>query len=150
MTQYRWAAGFRSKRVDPQAAGEFIEGLPDRTPAAVVAAAKKKRSPIHRLFEWNDATAAKEYRLEQARLTVRSVVVVFRDDQDEERTTRAFVHIKRDDSAAYETIADVMSDATMKRQLMERGLKEMDDFRRRYADVEAFAEVFDAIDRAAA
>lgn len=46
------------------------------TPEAVVAAAKKPTSPLHRVFEWNDSEAAKAWRIEQARCLIRSVHVV--------------------------------------------------------------------------
>jgi hypothetical protein len=42
------------------------------TPEALVDAARDKESPLHEYFEWDDATAAHQYRLEQARRMIRA------------------------------------------------------------------------------
>jgi len=46
------------------------------TPAAVVAAAKDKDSPLHDYFEWSGPKAAHAWRIEQARTLIRSIRVV--------------------------------------------------------------------------
>jgi hypothetical protein len=51
------------------------------TPEAVVAAARDPKSPLHKHFEWDDAAAAVEHRLNQARTLIRSVKVEFRIDR---------------------------------------------------------------------
>lgn len=45
------------------------------TPAAVVAAARPKRSPMHGLFEWDNTIAAEAWRLRQARQAIISLTV---------------------------------------------------------------------------
>lgn len=44
------------------------------TPESFVAMAEPADSPLHRLFEWDDAEAARQHRLHQARQIVRTVV----------------------------------------------------------------------------
>jgi hypothetical protein len=46
------------------------------TPKSVVDDARKTKSPLHELFQWNDALAAEEHRLDQARAIIRSVEVI--------------------------------------------------------------------------
>lgn len=58
------------------------------TPDAVVADAEKTTSPLHGLFEWDDAVAAREHRLDQARQIIREVLVTV-------RTTVTTVHVQR-------------------------------------------------------
>jgi hypothetical protein len=48
------------------------------TTSIVLAEAKKVRSPIHDLFEWDDSSAANQYRLDQARHLIRSVKITFK------------------------------------------------------------------------
>ena len=48
-------------------------------PEAIVAAAEPGDCPLHPYFEWEDAAAAHQLRLEQARRLVRAVVVVVGD-----------------------------------------------------------------------
>lgn len=47
------------------------------TPEQVVADAKRKASPLHEMFEWDDAKAAHSFRIEQARSLIASVEVEF-------------------------------------------------------------------------
>jgi hypothetical protein len=44
-------------------------------PVDVVNSARSPKSPLHRYFEWNDAIAGEAYRLDQARMLIRSVRV---------------------------------------------------------------------------
>ncbi len=46
------------------------------TPASVVSDASDPASPLHSCFEWDDSVAAHKYRLEQARVLIRSVKCV--------------------------------------------------------------------------
>lgn len=53
------------------------------TPPLVVASAKKKSSPLHDLFEWDDEKAGHAYRLKQARDLIRRVyVTVVRNNEE--------------------------------------------------------------------
>lgn len=45
------------------------------TPDLVLEDARNKNSPLHDIFEWNNAIAAQKYRLDQARELIRSVKV---------------------------------------------------------------------------
>lgn len=49
-------------------------------PADVVAEARSVASPLHHYFEWDDSVAAEAYRLDQARVLIRSVRVVVNYD----------------------------------------------------------------------
>lgn len=53
------------------------------TPESFLEKAKPVNSPIHRFFDWNDATAAVEHRLHQARQIVRSII--FRPTRETEK-----------------------------------------------------------------
>ena len=57
---------------------EAIRALEDHgriTPARVVEAARDPESPLHRYIDWDDTTAARKYRLVQARNLIRVVIV---------------------------------------------------------------------------
>ena len=59
-----------------KAAIQAIENRQGRLdPQSVVAAARNKKSPLHKQFEWDDTKAAEKYRLEQARELIRLVRV---------------------------------------------------------------------------
>lgn len=58
------------------------------TPDTVIAEAADSNSPLHPLFEWDDAAAAREHRLDQARTIIREVIVTV-------KTTSRLVQVER-------------------------------------------------------
>lgn len=73
----------------------------------VVADAKKKNSPLHSYFEWDDRKASEAYRLEQASALIRRVKVkVIVEPETPPIRVRAFI-ANRD--VANETVDDVES-----------------------------------------
>ena len=137
--------------IDPQKAGEEIIKLSEKNegsvrPADVVKAARPKRSPLHPAFEWDDKEAAKKHREDQARHLLRSIVVVHEeaDEEHEEVTVRAFIHSQSE--SAYLTIYKVMQDDQLRSEVLARAWKELEDWRRRYENLEALARVFEVID----
>ena len=69
---------------------EFLIKTKDKETVAVVADAKKKSSPLHSIFEWDDKTAAHKFRLVTARKLISAVYVVCGDGEREP----AFVSVK--------------------------------------------------------
>ena len=153
MTTYAWKEGPFTVEADAQNVGEFLETLRAKnggqlTAEIVVKAAKPKRSPIHSLIEWDDREAATQYRLEQARFILRKVVVT-QDGVPGPNDVRAFVVVTQDDEQHYTSLEHAMSVAGLREQVLARAKKEAADWRKRYQDLQEFAEVFVAIDRLA-
>jgi hypothetical protein len=145
---YRWRPGAHTK-TDAQVVGEHLETLRQAngglTARLVVDDAKASDSPLHDELEWNNARAADEYRLHQARVLMASVVVVMSVDGEKEKTTRAFVVVSEDDVDRYESIQVVLNDATLRQQVLARALRELEAWQKKYDDLEEFAGVRRAI-----
>lgn len=62
------------------------------TPDGVVAAARDPDSPLHREFDWDDASAAHQHRLAVARALIREIVYVGQDITGKPVTSVAYVH----------------------------------------------------------
>lgn len=92
---YKAQHGAQFSDEDAQATGEYLEQTlgPDAGCSAelFVELAKPKRSPIHHLIQWDDAIAAQEYRLGQARHVLNHIAVVISNGK--ERETRAFQNV---------------------------------------------------------
>ena len=137
---------------EPQPIGEYLERIRSKhghlKPEVVVQHAKPEKSPIHRVFEWDDEVAAEEYRLIQARALVRSVVVeVETDGQESPITVRAFVSVMGDDNARhYQAIQEVMQDDGMREELLRTAAKELSAWRNKYRVLEEMASLFTVID----
>ncbi len=148
---YKWTPGSRLSG-DADTVGEQLEKIRkvhhERLEAVDVvnAASDDRESALGQLFEWNLKKAARKHWVEQARYIIRSIVVVMTDPQFD-RPIRAFVQIEKDDASYYTSIAHVMSKADMREQLLERVLKEMQEWAKRYADFKELAGVFEAIDK---
>ena len=89
------------------------------TPGDVVAAAKKKDSVLHEMFEWDSAKAAHAWRLTQARDLIRSVKVVITNA----RTTVNTVFYVRDpdidaDQQGYVSVHSLIGDEERSRRAL--------------------------------
>lgn len=89
-TVYEWREGCRIGG-DPQEIGQEIAALGEATAERVVDAAKRRGSPLHSLFEWDDSAAANAHRLETARLIMRGLVITIEVEETKEPlVVRAF------------------------------------------------------------
>lgn len=147
---YEWKHGSHLSHVDAQAAGEQLEEIRQMhgglTADIVVKAAEPEHSALHPAFEWDDQTAAGEYRKVQAREVLR-MIVVRQDEQAPEESARAFVVVNIDGDDLYTSTAVAMSDAELRRQVLARALKELDAWQRRYHEIEELAQMFGQIER---
>jgi len=150
---YQWRDGARVN-LDAQTAGEEIERV--RTaqngrlaPLDLVEASRDPAAPLHPAFEWDNAVAAESWRVEQAKYLIRSIDVVMVSEQ-EQKSVRAFVSVKRDEDRSYTSVSHAMSDADLRKQVLDNALRELEAWRNRYAELVELANVFAAIDEARA
>lgn len=139
---------------DANAVGQRLEKLRkdhggELTPHQVLADARSERSPLHQYFTWDDSEAANQHRLEQARLLIRTVVAIYRDDKSAERHQRAYVHIRSEPPKYMETM-DALSKPDTREIVLRSALGELRAWRKKYADLQELAAVVAVIDEAAA
>ena len=147
---YQWKGAARIT-IPAQRAGEQLEALRDQhggvTAAIVVDDARKKRSPLHGAFEWDDSVAGTAHRLNQARYLLRAIVVVSEKAAPTRRPIRAFVHVSADGAGdMYESLEVALSTPEMRAQVLARALRKLEVWRARYEELEELAGVFAAID----
>lgn len=146
---YEWKADSRFP-IGAQIAAERLKKIKSQhgaiTPRVVVDDAANPRSPLHPCFEWDDETAADNYRLSQARKLIGSIVVAEIDDHPVNLETRAFVHVTVGDGARYEAVEVAMSHEHMRNEVLERAKREIKLWRARYAGYEEFVEIVMSID----
>lgn len=151
-TVYKWRA-HAGISVPAQVAGEELERIRVAnngrlTQDDVVSSAKRKASPLHDAFEWDDKAAAHQHRLSQAGYLIRKLdVVTVANDESKSAPIRAFVSVVRDEDKSYTSIAHAMSDDELREQVIARARKELEDWQDRYADLVEFANVFAAIEQ---
>jgi hypothetical protein len=145
---YEWKADSRFP-IGAQIAAERLKKIKAQhgsiTPRVVVDDAANPRSPLHPCFEWDDETAADNFRLFQARKLIGAIVVAEIDDQPVNLETRAFVHVTND-GPHYEAVEVAMASASMRHEVLERAKREIKMWRARYAAYEEFADLVNRID----
>lgn len=156
MNQYKAVTGSILSDDEAQVYGEHIVSLIEEnngliSAEIVVDDASREVSPLHDYFEWDDQVAAMEYRLNRARVLMRSIQVVIKAD-DQERTAVLCEHIKIKNGditeSGYTTIMRVMTDEDLRRQTVERALHELQSWQRRYRDYHELGRLFEVVENA--
>jgi hypothetical protein len=102
---------------------------------------------LHAEFEWDEAAAAKQYRLEQARHIIRCAVRVVDGDS---QPCRAYVSLVGDRRSgdSYRSLSDALSDPDLRKQLLAQALREAESWRLRYERLVELQSICRAIVRA--
>lgn len=150
---YQWKNGFPTHGADAQAVGARLESLREDhggklTPEAVINDAAKPKSPMHALFEWDDESAAHEYRLDQARGLLRAIVTTVVAEH-QTTPTRAFVAVQQegDKGRSYTSIGVAMATPILRVQVLNAARAELASWRDRYRELEELTTLFEVIDR---
>jgi hypothetical protein len=130
--------------VNPQAAGEELERIRAQkgklVPSYIVEAAVDPESPLHNAFEWNDARASQEHRLNQARRLVSSIRVL---NSPTAKPIRAFVTVRTPDHGrTYMPTVEAMSDADLRERVLAEIRNSIESIEQRYAH---FVEIRDLL-----
>ena len=148
MATYKYRAGYRPALKDPQIVGDKLQELRDKnnglTASMVIEEAKHKTSVLHGAFEWDDSKAAHEWRLHSARHLMRSVEIVSTSAEGDVRNLPAFVFVKTESGPQYESLARVLSDEELRIQVLNKALKEFEQWQQRYKEYEEFLNVFES------
>jgi hypothetical protein len=150
---YRFRSGtFNAKPAIAQAVGERLEALRvdaegELAPADVVSDARRPDSPLHAFFEWNDRKAAIAHRATEADKLVRAVVVIVPDG---DAPVPAFQRVVVDGEATPRFTRAAQQSFARTKDLradqLERALRELELFRRRFAQLDELGPVMRAID----
>lgn len=160
--KYKYLASENGILSDEEApvVGKALTGIENRngiiTPVAVVDEAKPKASPLHPYFTWDDAKAAKQCRLFEARRLIGSVVIVHvetSESSDEPIHVRAFTNVQssedenRFSGQGYRSTVTVLKEPDYRKQAMDRGLAEIIAWKARYEHLKEFSKIVAAINQ---
>lgn len=155
---YKPVSGSRLSNEQAERYGQRLSVLVEEnngalTPEQVVEDAKEPTSPLHDYFMWDNAKAAAQWRLDQARYLMRSITVVIkREDTKEEESARYLYNIKsvpvdEEIQQVYVPIQRVMAEEDLRSQVIEEALRKIEHWRARYRQYREFATIFTAIDQ---
>ncbi len=151
MIRYEWrdkvVAILNAKQADPQVIGEELARLMaandgNLKPEAVHEAAKNRRSPLHRHFEWDDAKAADAYRVDQARGIIRLIKAVeITDGGRELYAGPAFVSIYDGRRRTYKAIGEVVTNTRLQLLVMQQAIRDLEAWEKRYGEFEEICQL---------
>ena len=142
--------GTINERCTVELAGLAKKGRGVLCPEAVLEFAKNEDTALHAMFEWNDAKAAHEHRMGQARAMIANVTVVRETPDGHSFAVRAYVSLpsdRRDNPGTYRGIDNVMASTAMRSELIETARRELQAFRNKYAALVELSGVLHEIDR---
>ena len=122
-------------------------------PAAVVEFARDKKTALHSAFDWNDTSAAAQWRLQQARNLIRVMVQIVEDPRgNEPLTVRMYTALAEDRAGdgenGYRYTPQLMTTATGRAAVLATALAELEAFQEKFAALTELADVFAAIRKA--
>lgn len=148
---YYAAKGSRLKDEDARAIGQFIDDECDGRISAdeFVERARAESSPLHPYLEWDDSAAAHEYRLEQARWIMRSIVIYEPDAPGEK--VRAFHNVTLRDpivTEAYVSHEIVWQNPELIDQVVAQAYRELRAFTKKYKTYDELQPLVKVIEEA--
>jgi hypothetical protein len=152
---YRWRDGYSYKGIDAESVGVEIERLlvehnHQLDPADVVKAAEIPTSPLHSAFQWDDTEAARQWRVQQARMLLGAIQVTIITPKGGEVTTRLTVATEAKGGTRkrnYSSTEYALNDPELRAEVLKTALLELISFRRKYAELSELVMVFAAIDK---
>lgn len=139
--KYAWREGGPKPKIPAEVFGTVVEQISGGDiegvkPEAIVEAARAPSSPIHALFNWDNAEAAELYRRQQARHYVGALQIVrIRTEEGPTVSNRAFFAVK---PRGYVPHDRVLSDRDLKHQVIASAKKELESYVQKYASILAF------------
>lgn len=137
------------KNTDPQKVYEEISTLGENPQTEeVLELAKNENSEMHPLFEWDDAKAAHQHRLEQARRIMQDLQIVevgLNKKQSEtiEVPVRMYYSLKGE--SGYRPTPLIFQDETLHTKLLMTAYGELNAFTKKYSILSELEPVFKAI-----
>lgn len=141
---YTFRKGFAHK-VDANVAGAVCDELEKKgrlTAEELVNVSRPEDAPLHGEFEWDDAVAGENWRRQQARCIINSLVVVAPETNKE---VRKFFNIVAADRK-YESVETIMQNVDKRDALLRDAMRDLSALRKKYACLTELSKVFDAID----
>ena len=137
--KFSWTKKFN---VSPQAFGDWLYSLPNRSAESIVEAARSPKCVAHRLFEWDNSAAARAYRIRQAQEVVASLEVEVVTPKRKITRVRAF--ITSADAASYVIFTEATNDELDRAE--QKAVAEMIRMRQRWQGIQLARGVISAID----
>ncbi len=116
------------------------------TAEAVVDQARKKSSPLHNLFEWDDEKASEMWRFQQARVLINEVKVIV-EDKEYYAFENISVQVEGEEPRReYFERSEIMSNEDLRKQIVAKALEQLMYWKEKYRQYNEFTSIVKEID----
>lgn len=122
---------------------EICEDLDSATPQAVLERARDESSELHKCFTWDDSIAAERWRISEARLVTRQLVIKEVEVPKDRPEIRLFY--KTDNESGYKPTEIIVRKEDEYKKLLASAYAELRAFKRKYSMLKELQEIFDLI-----
>ena len=155
--RYEYKANRSVAGLKAQTVGEELERIREvkgeLTPPAIVQESTPEEAVLHPVFEWNDATAAHEYRLHQARGIVNTVTVVHENAEGKEVNVPGFISVTTVEDEEYKhsnrqylPVEEIVVNQELREQVLKNLRSRLKNLRIEYQNFSELGKVWEAID----
>ncbi len=151
--RFRWKDRFTSNGVSANEAGRIIIELQENdsglvTPEQIVRHACHPENPLHRLFEWDDTKAAEQFRLEQARNILRSLVYDVEIIPGKVEEIRYTVNVMQNGQNGYASIETALANDDLSRQVIDEASRYVQIAIKRLSQYRQMAKIVGTLEKA--
>ena len=112
----------------------------------IVEKAKDRNTELHKCFEWDNEIAADKYRLQQAGLIIRNLVITRVEEEKEQKTPLRMFVSTGERTGAYKPVKSVVRIQSEYKNLLERAYSELRAFKNKYSMLKELDEILALID----
>ena len=134
-------------KADPTLVHNEIESIGETfTCKQIVEKAKDRNTELHKCFEWDNEIAADKYRLQQAGLIIRNLVITRVEEGKEQKTPLRMFVSTGERTGAYKPTKSVVRIQSEYENLLERAYSELRAFKNKYSMLKELDEILSLID----
>ena len=122
---------------------EICDDIESASPQAILEKARDETTELHRCFTWDDSIAAEKWRINEARLVTRQLVIKEVEVPKDRPEIRLFY--KTDNESGYKPTHIIVQQEDEYKQLLARAYSELRAFKRKYSMLEELQEIFELI-----
>lgn len=123
---------------------EICNDLDSASPRDVLDKARDESTELHKCFTWDDSVASERWRIHEARLVTRQLVIKEVKVPKDRPEVRLFY--KTDSKPGYKPTQIIVRKEDEYKALLERAYSELRAFKAKYSMLEELREIFELID----
>lgn len=122
---------------------EICDDVESASPQAILEKARDESTELHKCFTWDDSVAAEKWRINEARLVTRQLVIKEVEVPKDRPEIRLFY--KTDNESGYKPTHIIVKQEDEYKQLLARAYAELRAFKAKYSMLKELQEIFELI-----